>query len=152
MKFLLAAAASLAVAQTQPDLNGCVSATPLCLYSMTNWDRWFVRSTEEVHSDHTPDIQDTKERWDLAYSKATDYLHRFNLTQKVRCFCLFLSGSFLNIPQVALTTGLYLQCQKICDLRCNIPLGVGWTNGPCLGNTPAVCTSLRVTRHTLNLI
>ena len=36
-KFLLAAAASLAVAQTQSNLNGCVSATPLCQYSMTNW-------------------------------------------------------------------------------------------------------------------
>jgi len=53
---------------------------------MTNWNYWLVCSAEEVHFDHTPDIQDTEERWDMAYSKATDYLRRFNLTQKVRRF------------------------------------------------------------------
>jgi hypothetical protein len=93
MKFLLAAAASLAVAHAQSDLSGCVNPSPLRRYPMTNWDRRLVRSAEEVHFDHTPDIQGTKEKWDVAYSKATDYLQRFNLTQKVRCF-LRLLGSF----------------------------------------------------------
>lgn len=54
-----------------------------------NWNRWLVRSAEEVHFDHTPDIQGTNERWDVAYSKAIDYVQQFNLTQKVHRFlCL----------------------------------------------------------------
>ena len=60
---------------------------------MANWDRWLVRSAEEAYFDHTPDIQGTKERWDVAYSKATYYLQKFNLTQRVRCF-LRLCGGF----------------------------------------------------------
>ena len=67
--------------------------SPLRRHSMVIWDRWLVRSAEEVHFDHTPDIRGTEERWDVAYSKATDYLQRFNLTQKVRRF-LFLYGGF----------------------------------------------------------
>jgi hypothetical protein len=60
---------------------------------MTNWNRRLVRSAEEGHSGHAPDIQSTKNRWDVAYSKAMDYLQRFNLTQKVRC-SLRLWGGF----------------------------------------------------------
>ena len=60
---------------------------------MTNKDRWLVRSAEEVHSDYAPDIQDTEERWDVAYSKAMDYVQQFNLTQKVRSFLNLHGGS-----------------------------------------------------------
>ena len=60
---------------------------------MTNDDRWLVRSAEEVHFDYAPDIQDTDERWDAAYSKAMDYVQQFNLTQKVRSFLHLHGGS-----------------------------------------------------------
>lgn len=89
MKFFLATAASLAAVHAQSVIGGYVSPTfhssPLRRYSITNWNCRLVRSAEEVHLDHTPDIKDTEGRWDVAYSKAAGYLQRFDLTQKVRC-------------------------------------------------------------------